>query len=610
MGDEVVFIAKDLEGEALWKSNGTSAGTVKVKTFTGSGYTYSDEIFAADDYCYVFRRTAQDGQSIWYSDGTEAGTEEISGVTLGHDVASVPNRALIDGNLYFSLSGADPGTSIFRIDANTAAALPLRTADAGASASFQAADLTPLRNSILFSGWNSEHGHEPWVTDGTPQGTRMLLDMVPGTGSSNPGRFANLGDKAIFSIGWVGAYGIAVSDGTPSGTKLLIEPELQAVGLNPLVHNGIAYFMADPGPFSFPYGNSKVYRSDGTSSGTYALDRPADITPHSIFRAAGDTIYFPARSAAGAEIWKAESTTTGISMVKDIYPGSGSSHTGYAFYGFDLNGELYFPATHPDFGNELWKTDGTATGTVMVVDAVPGPASSNPIPRVVYDGRLYFVHLTEEGWVYWTTDKSGSDPYVIHTALKTSAANWHMGTNTVYDFVIFTGGDAATGNEPWITNGTIAGTSLLGDINPGAGSSVPSQYRSIGNLVYFIADDGIYGDELWVTDGTAQGTRIAADINPGAAGSEIGIPVVIGTKLVFTAVNGISGRELWIADSQTGDVYLAADVEPGPESSTPSELTSLGTTLIYQAYNSNTGMDLWALPLDANSSVEDWALFD
>ncbi|RYF87101.1 MAG: hypothetical protein EOO03_11005, partial [Chitinophagaceae bacterium] len=68
----------------------------------------------------------------------------------------------------------------------------------------------------------------------------------------------------------------------------------------------------------------------------------------------------------------------------------------------------------------------------------------------------------------------------------------------------FAANDGSSGLEPWITDGTAAGTRLLRDINPGKAFSMSSPDFTYSNgFVYFSADDGTHGFELWRTDGTA-----------------------------------------------------------------------------------------------------------
>ncbi|MEZ5990302.1 MAG: hypothetical protein R3F30_14515 [Planctomycetota bacterium] len=64
----------------------------------------------------------------------------------------------------------------------------------------------------------------------------------------------------------------------------------------------------------------------------------------------------------------------------------------------------------------------------------------------------------------------------------------------------------------WRTDGTAAGTTMVADINAGAGSSSPHYLTVVGSLLYFRANDGRNGYELWVTDGTKAGTWMVADI--------------------------------------------------------------------------------------------------
>ena len=74
--------------------------------------------------------------------------------------------------------------------------------------------------------------------------------------------------------------------------------------------------------------------------------------------------------------------------------------------------------------------------------------------------------------------------------------------------VFFPGTDSATGTELWTTDGTIAGTSMLMDIYPGANSSLPRYFGTMpGGKVIFAAFDDTGGySNPWVSDGTRTGT--------------------------------------------------------------------------------------------------------
>ena len=149
--------------------------------------------------------------------------------------------------------------------------------------------------------------------------------------------------------------------------------------------------------------------------------------------------------------------TTVPRLLKDINlrPGDSNPQDLFAF-----NGALYFQA-YDAHGSELWKTDGTAVGTVLVKDIAPGLASSNPYGFTVLGSELFFL------------------------------AN-----------------DGVHGWEMWKTNGTTAGTVLVADIWPGIGSGSPDSWAVIGGKIYFVANDGTHGWEPWVTDGTAAGTHL------------------------------------------------------------------------------------------------------
>ena len=133
----------------------------------------------------------------------------------------------------------------------------------------------------------------------------------------------------------------------------------------------------------------------------------------------------------------------------------------------ELNGQTLFKCYGSDIG--IWKTDGTANGTVQV----------KPLVNIV-------------------------------------SAFYKMGGN-----LFFIANDGVNGEELWKTDGTTAGTVMVKDINP-TGNMTPSiNFMVVGNnTLFFTADDGVHGRELWKSDGTEAGTVLVKDIYPGTQGAE------------------------------------------------------------------------------------------
>ena len=84
--------------------------------------------------------------------------------------------------------------------------------------------------------------------------------------------------------------------------------------------------------------------------------------------------------------------------------------------------------------------------------------------------------------------------------------------------------------------------------------------KSKGYKAFFAASDAIHGEELWVTDGTVAGTRLVKDINPGTGSSDIGWLSPFNDKVVFAATEGQNGIELWISDGTEAGTYMIKDI--------------------------------------------------
>src|SRR5262245_8795272 len=103
----------------------------------------------------------------------------------------------------------------------------------------------------------------------------------------------------------------------------------------------------------------------------------------------GATIYFVASTPQmGRELWKSDGTAAGTALVTAIRPG-GECSSPDSLVG--VGGTLFFTASDGSTGSELWKSDGSAAGTVRVKDIWPGSIGSSPSSLVDVDGTLYFA---------------------------------------------------------------------------------------------------------------------------------------------------------------------------------------------------------------------------
>jgi ELWxxDGT repeat protein len=307
--------------------------------------------------------------------------------------------------------------------------------------------------------------------------------------------------------------------------------------------------------------------------------------------AVGSTLFFrDSDPVHGEELWKTDGTAAGTVLVKDINPGSNSSSLGDAI---NVNGTLYFTADDGIHGSELWKSDGTEVGTVLVEDINPGSNSSFFGNAFNVNGTLYFtaddgVHGSE----LWKSDGTAAGTVLvkdINPGSNSSSFDAFNVNGTLY----FTADDGVHGFELWKSDGTAAGTVLVKDINPGSNSSFFGNALNVNGALYFSADDGVHGSELWKSDGTEVGTVLVKDINPGSNSSFFGNAFNVNGTLYFTSDDGVHGSELWKSDGTEVGTVLVKDINRGYKSSYLGNLHNVNGTLYFTADYGFHGSELW-----------------
>jgi ELWxxDGT repeat protein len=427
------------------------------------------------------------------------------------------------------------------------------------------------------------------------QSAYKVLDIHPGAEGSFPGGFTRSGSVTYFvATDPTHGYELWRTDGTAAGTMLVKDVLAGPDGAAPRSLTdvgGTLFFLV-----SRPSLGHQLWRSDGTAAGTVQVAQLAPAGsmafPPNDFTAAGGVLFFSADvGGLGRELWKSDGTAAGTVLVKDIWPGANSALSIFPSSLTAFASGVVFAASTPGKGRELWKSDGTAAGTVEVADIAPGLDSSSPLStRVVSGGRVYFDAATAaRGRELWVSDGTSAGTALLADIAPGPSSSFPDGLTVSNGIVYFGAQEPSSGVELYRTDGTTPGTVRITDLNPGTPSSSPRGFRALGDHTIFAAHMGD-ADGLFRTDGTEGGTYLLRAL-PRVARLFI---TTVEARTYFDVREDETGDELWRTDGTAEGTRLVRDIHPGPHPSLP-EGWAVGSLLLFRAEDAPGDRELWAI---------------
>ena len=679
VGESAYFGAGGDLDSGMWRTDGTGAGTAFV-SHQGLFVAWTGTFSVLGSELYFISRTEAHGVELWASDGSPSGTRmvadlcpgECSGLWMENWLA--PSLDVVDGRVFFTGYRPDTGVELWSSDGTATGTRLEKDCNPGQANGVSSVAVSGGRLFLIAD--DGRHGPELWAGGAGGSAPAMIADYYPGSTGAAGSRFVAAGGLLYFrSYG-----GLWRSDGTLRGTGLIFSDLANTAGywsLMPLDDlAGRLFFVASTTDGRGPW------ISDGSPAGTVAVTvgssptwkqpgaYPRHLAPMaagvafiadheqgslwfsgyelgsatalssgglwstpSLLSPLGQTLYF---SLGEYGLWK---TDLAVRSPERVYVGA---QWGSGISAIRVIGERVFFADDLGQGRNLYVTDGTAAGTVLVRDLCPGGCNPDPGWLTPFGQRMAFtaIRFGAADGALWVTDgtaKGTVELAALGADFYTSSTDFGVVAGAQRFYATLT--RSASGAELWRSDGTKAGTLLVKDICPGPCDGLtrpgawwePVHDRAVaapGDRLYFLADDGEHGRELWVTDGTAETTRMVADLTAGSGGSTVTWLTAAKSGAFFVRDDGEHGRELWRTDGTAAGTELVEDVNPGVGSADPQglvwaddvllfaatdglhglepwrqELVRSGRHVFFRAYGLATGFELWAIELDGNERV-------
>jgi ELWxxDGT repeat protein len=436
VGPRTYFAARDRHGLELWVAEGRQARLVAdlVRAAPGSEVR---EMTPAGVRLYFTACDARD-RAVWVSGGRPETTAEVPGTAGGcsGDFFTPVRLTTAGGRLFYEQRDADRVYQLWSTNGGAPVQLThLAEEDqfVDAKVAFQGRLLAALRLDGQVALWQSNDAGDGLV---------KLVDL-PGVGSVDS-LWAAGGE--VYFRAFADDVSLWRTDGTPAGTRQLVDGLLPTSGF---VRLGSAVLFAAESRDANGFSDNGLWKTDGTAAGTVPVVRAVaggfdELTELTLFQL---KVYF--RLAQG--LWRSDGTAAGTVLVRQFTGGPDPSLAPSFGLTFLLD-QLYFAADDGIHGRELWASDGTPAGTRLVIDLRPGPASGAPglATPAAGGGRIYFAgNDGAHGTELWASGGTAAGTRLAWDIAPEGASSQPDGLVVAGAHLYFVADDALNGREPW-----------------------------------------------------------------------------------------------------------------------------------------------------------------
>lgn len=239
--------------------------------------------------------------------------------------------------------------------------------------------------------------------------------------------------------------------------ELLADPFINPVSYSGLGNNyvemdGVMYFLA----FERVTGNTALWRTDGTATGTYLLER-------------------------------------GIRRLGGLAADT-------------LNNILYFSGSSCDTGNELAKSDGTPGSQAIVKEVNVGPLSSSLRNLQTAGTKVYYEVEGSTDPGLWVSEGMGSNTFQLLAKGNTAPVKEIDTYAALGDKLMVAVRDDGDRYELWATDGTVANTGPLINFSSQQWDDYPFGFQVYKDTLFFFVENNNNQFELWKTAGANTNT--------------------------------------------------------------------------------------------------------